>query len=203
VLDLPANAMTDIGMLSGSRRDLEDAFFLKEDKKLMERLQALNKLKETKESLSKVSGIQDDKVLQKLVDLDVQPNIVASLAAIPLVEVAWADGKVDDKERRAVLAAVESEGIHRGDIEYEILDAWLDRKPQPRLLEAWKHYVEGLCAILTPEERTALKRELLEHARSIAEASGGFLGLGNKISKSEAEVLRTLEDAFTPRVGDR
>jgi len=191
--------MTKMGTMSGFRRDLEDAFFLKEDKKLRDRLQALNKLKETKETLSKVSGIQDDKVLQKLVELDVQPNIVASLAAIPLVEVAWADGKVDEKERRAVLAAAESEGIRRGDVEYELLDAWLARKPEPRLLEAWKHYVEGLCAVLTSEERAALKRELLEHARSIAQASGGFLGLGSKISQSEAAMLRTLEEAFAPR----
>jgi hypothetical protein len=191
--------MTEMGTLSGFRRDLEDAFFLKEDKRLMDRLQALNKLEETKESLSKVSGIRDDKVLQKLIDLDVQPNIVASLAAIPLVEVAWADGKVDEKERRAVLAAAESEGIRRGEIEFELLDAWLARKPEPRLQDAWKHYVEGLCAVLTLEERTALKRELLEHARSIAQASGGFLGLGSRISQSEAAMLRTLEEAFAPR----
>jgi len=190
--------MTDIANLSSFRQDLEDAFFQKEEKKLVERLQALRKLKETKEVLSKVSGIQDDGVLQKLVDLGIQAETVASLAAIPLVEVAWADGKVDEKERQAIRSAIESEGIRRGDIEYELLDAWLARKPEPKLLDAWKHYVEGLCTALSSEERTALKRELLEHARAIAEASGGFLGLGNKISPAEAAVLRSLAEAFGP-----
>lgn len=193
----PASAMNEIGMPPGAGRNLEDAFFLKEDKKLLERLQALKRLSETKETLAKVSGIQDDAILQRLIDLDVQPGIVASLKAIPLVEVAWADGKVDEKERKAVLAAAESEGIRRGDIEYELLDAWLARRPEPKLLDAWKHYIEGLCAALSPEERTTLKRELLDHARSVAAASGGFLGLtGNKISQKEAEMLRVLEASF-------
>jgi hypothetical protein len=195
----PANAMADTGMLPGFGKKLEDAFFLKEDRKLVERQQALSRLSETKESLSRVSGIKDDRILQRLVDLEIHPHIVASLAAIPLVEVAWADGRVDERERRAVLAAAESEGIRPGDVEYELLEVWLDRKPEPRLLEAWKHYIEGLCALLAPEERSALKGALLEHASNVARASGGLLGLGSKISPSEAAMLRTLEGSFDPR----
>jgi hypothetical protein len=191
--------MNHTDTMSGLGRDLEDAFFLEEERKLMERLRALSKVKETKELLSKVSGIKDDRVLQKLVDLDVRPDLVASLAVIPLIEVAWADGGVDERERRAVLAAAESTGIRRGDIDYDLLDAWLTRRPDPRLLEAWKHYVEGLCAMLTPEERMALRGELLDHAYSVAEASGGFLGLGSKVSKDEAAVLRRLQEAFGER----
>jgi hypothetical protein len=190
------SSMSDPKPLVSAARELEDSFFLKENQKLIEKRQALNKLKQTKEALSKVSGIHDDGILQKLIDLEIHPNTVASLAVVPLIEVAWADGEIDDKEREAVLQAANSDGIRRGDIEYELLENWLAHRPEPRLLAAWRHYIEGLCAVLTADERSALKRELLEYAASVARASGGLLGLGNRISKSEAAVLRTLEEAF-------
>jgi hypothetical protein len=37
---------------------------------------------------------------------------------------------------------------------------------------------------------------VLDRARAVATAAGGFLGLGAKISPAEEEVLRTLERAF-------
>jgi hypothetical protein len=40
----------------------------------------------------------------------------------PLVEVAWADGKLDRSERDAILAAAVAEGIAKGSPAYEILD---------------------------------------------------------------------------------
>jgi hypothetical protein len=73
-------------------RLLEDAFFLEEDRVLRERLRAMQNLAESKEALSSVSGITNDVILTKLVELNVKPETVAALAAVPLVEVAWADG---------------------------------------------------------------------------------------------------------------
>ena len=188
--------MGDKNSLVSMGRDLEDSFFAQEERLLIEKMQSLNKKKKTKEALAEVSGIRDDGILQKLLDLDIKPDIVAALAIVPLVEVAWADGTVDPKEREAVLQAAESHEIHKGDDEYQLLETWLKRRPEPQLLDAWTHYIGGLCKELTPEERTVLKNELLDHARLIAESSGGFLGLGNKVSKSEADVLEKLAKAF-------
>jgi hypothetical protein len=63
------------------------------------------------------------------------------------------------------------------------------------LLNAWQHYVQGLCERISPQERDALKQELLRDAREAAEASGGFLGMG-KISSQEKQVLAKLESSF-------
>ncbi len=78
----------------------------------------------------------------------------------------------------------------------EILLQWMTHRPSIELQDAWIHYVQGLCEKLTSEEKAELKRELIENTRSVAMASGGFLGLGNKISKSESEILKKLENAF-------
>lgn len=187
--------MSDHSRVS-SGSELEDSFFLKEDKLLIERLQALRKLEESRNALARASGIHDQKVLDRLVELGVRPESVAPLALVPILEVAWADGKLDDEERRAVLRAAEARGIQPGDLEHQLMESWLARAPRPELLEAWQHYLAGLLPQLAPEQREELRRELLDGARAVAEASGGFLGLGRKISPAEAAVLERLDRAF-------
>jgi hypothetical protein len=54
----------------------------------------------------------------------------------------------------------------------------------------------GLCAGLDPAPKNALRDEILGRARTVAEAAGGFLGLGNKISSEEEVVLQQLAKPF-------
>jgi hypothetical protein len=62
--------------------------------------------------------------------------------------------------------------------------------------DSWSSYVKGLCERLDEAGRSALKTEILGRAEAVAEAAGGFLGLGSKISKEEQEALDRLERAF-------
>jgi hypothetical protein len=64
------------------------------------------------------------------------------------------------------------------------------------LLAAWKAYVAGLSRTLDVHAKQALKQDLLGRARVVAEAAGGFLGLGKRISSAEQAVLTELEQAF-------
>jgi len=175
---------------------LDDLFFKKEDEKLIKHLKAMKKLKETKEALSDVSGIRNDHIIDKLVELNVRPETLASLSLIPLVEVAWADGNVDDKEKEAVLSSAHKMGFKKDSADYDILAQWMTHKPSKDLITAWVHYIQGLCEKLTESEKADLKKELIDNTKTIALASGGFLGLGNKISKAEADILSQLEKAF-------
>ncbi len=177
-------------------KSLEDQFFLEQDKILIEKLHQLEKMKETKEAIAKVSGIADEDVLQKLVELNIRPEIIASLALVPLITLAWADGKIDEEEKAAVLAAAGKSFVSKDSPDSTLLQQWMEHKPGPRLLEAWRHYIKGLCAELSEHQKTALKNDFIGHARQVAEATGGFLGLGNRISKPEKEMLEKLESAF-------
>jgi hypothetical protein len=181
--------------LDVQRRKLEDAFFQESDKKLIENLKKMKQMKETGEVLAKVSGIHNQKVLQKLVELEVRPETLASLSVIPLVEVAWADGTLSREEEEAVLNAAAARGIKEGSVEHCLLREWLKNKPPAKLLSAWVHYIGGLCEKLTEKEKESLKKELLGQAQKVAEASGGLLGMG-AISKEEKEVLKKMEWAF-------
>jgi hypothetical protein len=178
-----------------SGRSLEDAFFLERDRQLIARRAELARLAETKEALASVSGIKNQEILEHLVKLNVRPETLAALSALPLLEVVWADGRVDDKERKVVADFATAHGIVEGSVARELLERWLAQRPPDGLLAAWQHHVEALCERLAPAERKVLKDELLHHVRAAAEASGGFLGMG-KISSAEKAVIAKLESSF-------
>jgi hypothetical protein len=176
-------------------KTLEDVFFLKQDRILTQEFHKMEKMKETKAALARVSGITNEDVLQKLIDLDIRPDAAACLALVPLVEIAWADGKIDDEEKAAVLKA-DRELFPKNSADMKILKQWLEHKPKPQLLTAWKHYVKELCRQMTPSQKKALRAQILGHARQVAQATGGFLGLGKKISGAEQDMLDKLDKAF-------
>lgn len=174
---------------------LEELFFRTQEAQLLKQKAQLHTMGENQKNLSKISGITNPDILDRLTALHVTPAVVTTIALIPLVEVAWVDGEVSDAERVAILNAV-SKGIGGMGANVEILDYWLKHRPSHRLMEAWLHYIKGLCENMSADERNALKEEVLGHARAIAEAAGGFLGLTSPISKAEENVLKQLEDAF-------
>jgi hypothetical protein len=174
-------------------RSLEDEFFRREDQRLIKRLTELKAAEATREALAKASGITTPAVLDRLLQLGLHAETVAALSVVPLVEVAWADGDLDAKERRAI---IERAGIARGSTAGALLDAWLDRRPDAKLLEAWSQTVQAMRSQLAPDDGKRLEASLLEGARAVAAATGGLFGVGSKVSKAEAEMLAKLEAAF-------
>ncbi|TAJ11277.1 MAG: hypothetical protein EPO68_14650 [Planctomycetota bacterium] len=185
---------------SGRGQSLEDEFFRREDVRLLERLKQKQATESAREGLAKATGIASPQVLDKLMELGIRAETVAALSIVPLVEVAWADRSLDAKERQAVLAGARTSGLAPDSVEYAMLETWLERRPEPKLLAAWTHLVQGLCAQLAPAEIAKMKAGLLDRARAVANASGGVLGMGSKVSGAEAIVLKRLEAAFDPKV---
>jgi CRP-like cAMP-binding protein len=121
-------------------------------------------------------------------------DIAAALLLTPLVEVAWADGQIDAAERRELLRAAEAHGISAGSASFELLRIWLDERPGPDLMQAWSAFTIALCAELSVEARMRLADAVLGHARDVAAAAGGLLGLA-AISRSEERALAELARA--------
>jgi hypothetical protein len=182
--------------LGDRKKALEESFFAKENARLLERMKAEKASKATAEGLAEISGIGDGPVLDTLVELGIDVDTWAAISLVPLVEVAWADGTVDDRERRAVLAAAEANGVFPGSASSELLESWLARRPDARLLAVWGEYIVDLCANLGDGEKAAVKEKVIGRAREVAKAAGGFLGLGPKVSAEEEVILAELEKAF-------
>lgn len=178
-------------------RGLEEEFFHREDQRLLQRLKDLQAAEHTREALAQAAGISKRAILDRLLALGLRPETIAALGLVPLVEVAWADGRLDARERRAVLDRARTLGLVPGTTAHDLLEAWLDRRPAPSLLEAWTQVIQAVREQLSPDEVERVKAGLLEQARTVATASGGLLGLG-RLSAAEAAMISRLESAFSP-----
>ena len=134
-------------------------------------------------------------VLDLLLSHGIEADALAALALVPLVEVAWANGTLQDEEREAVMSAAVEVGIESGSRASELLATWLAYQPSPKLLEGWLAYMEVLREALGPQQRADLKADIAGRARRVAEAAGGILGLG-AVSAKEADMLERIEGAF-------
>jgi hypothetical protein len=180
----------------GKRRQaLEDSFFAERNRELLAQLQVQMEAEEHRAAISSASGISNPVVLDELVALNIGPDQVAALTLVPLIEVAWADGKMDAKERDAILKAAESQGLAKNEAVRALLENWLDEQPGPQLAPAWREYVASLCSHIDPKARKALQSDVIRQCRKVAEAAGGILGIGS-ISSTEKAKLQELEAAF-------
>jgi hypothetical protein len=182
--------------LGDRKRALEEEFFRKQERSILERTRAEQATQTARQALSQASGIQDAAVLDRLIGLGMQTDTLVAMGLVPLVAVAWADGALDERERRAVVSALDTTGITLDSPAGRLIQGWLTSAPPASLLEAWKAYIAALCTQLSTADRDSLRKSVLDRARAVAEAAGGFLGLGVKTSKAEEEMLRTLEGAF-------
>ena len=182
--------------LGNAGRVLEDSFFQQKNAELLNDFREHVGKLERKEQLADASGIHDDAVLDRLAALNIRPETLAALALVPFVEVAWADGKVQEKEHAAVMTAAEHAGIHQDDDAFALLDDWLNHRPAPGMLDAWKGYVVKLCEALDEQAADRLKHDLLDRARNVAQEKCGFLGFGKGLNPADAAMLDELERAF-------
>jgi hypothetical protein len=182
--------------LSDRAKSLEEEFFDKKNRELLKTLKAHEQEELDAKAITQVTGITDKELIAQLVGLKLNAQQLAAFTLYPLIEVAWADGAVDDDERAAVLEAATQTGIKASSPAYELLTVWLGMKPPAAYGKQWTRYASALVTGLKPADKKLFRENLIGRAKKVAEASGGILGLGSKISKSERDVLKGLEEAL-------
>jgi len=187
--------MNDAVGLRNHGRALEESFFERENQKLLAKLREQGERDRKRATLREALRIDDEDVLDHLVALDVSPETIVAFSLVPLVEVAWADGEIQPKERDAILKAAVERGVGHDSPTAHLLSNWLAMRPDPQLLETWMAYIEELKPSLSEASRKEMKKSVMGRARAIAEAAGGFLGVGS-ISAAEKKMLDELEWAF-------
>jgi len=176
-------------------RALENQFYEKENQEKLTTMKIKLDLQRSKDDLRKASGMSDEAVLEQLVALGLRANTIAALSLVPLIQVAWADGSIQDNERTAILQGAHGKGLEEGTDGYELLQTWLKRRPGDPLFAAWEAYIKALASQLNDEQNRLLKNQILGFAKMVAAAAGGILGFG-KVSATEERVLHRIEAAF-------
>lgn len=185
------------------RKALEDSYCYKRDQELIERLAQRQAKAERLAGLAQATGIQDQAFLERLGELEIRAETLDALQLVPLVEIAWADGKVHAPQREAVLSAAKQAGLDKNYDAYHLLESWLDARPDETLLLAWKQYLCCLSRRMTAQQMQALQCETMDHALFVAEAAGGFFGF-HRVHREErakldqlAAMLNEIAAAFT------
>ena len=181
-------------LLAAKSRALENSFFRERDLGLLAYLRS--QADQTRNQLAEISTIHDIKVLDDLIRVGITAESFTALSLLPLVRIAWADAEIQDSERAAILQAAETEGISKDSTNYQLLKGWLDDRPNPALLEAWREYAVELAKELDDASLAEVRRITLDRARRVAELTGGILGLSHEISKEEERALIDLARAF-------
>ena len=176
-------------------RTLEDEFFHRVDQKLAEEIRAKMAAENERKQLEQTCGLRDTALLEAIVALGIGVETMVGLSLVPLVQVAWADGVIDRRERDAVLKAADTSDCPVGSAAYQLLDHWLAENPPASLFEAWKYYISALKGSMPPENWDKLRDEIVSHTRKVATAAGGILGIGS-ISKQEDAVFAEVKSAF-------
>jgi hypothetical protein len=176
-------------------KSLEESFFAKENERLLKKMREKAAREEKRKAFRESLNLDNDEVIDALIDLALEPQTVAAFSIVPLVKMAWADGKIQPKERTAILKAAKERGIEPGSDNYELLESWLEREPKAGLMSVWQGYVDALRESLDPMLFDALKERVLTRTKAVAEAAGGFLGIGS-ISKAEQAMLDRLEESL-------
>lgn len=175
---------------------LENGFFANRDQELLAKLRDEMKAEETRDALSAAIGIEDKETLDALMEHKIDPKTLLVIGLIPMVAVAWSDGVLESAERDAIAKAADGLGVKDGSASFELLQSWLASKPGDELLDAWKGYITALAGTLDETALGKIRDQVIGRAESAAEAAGGFLGLGNKISESEQRVIDDLKQTF-------
>ena len=174
---------------------LEEAFFYRVDRELGEILGKRLQREEKIRLFANATGIRNQKHLERLADSGFELSTLHFIW-VPLILVAWADGNAGKLEKEAIAGILASKGISKETIGRVIAHDWFRKKPTEELWEIWAEFSAATSASLNPSVYNELIDEIVRLCRLVADASGGFIGLG-KISATETRaidrVLRTLQ----------
>ncbi len=118
------------------------------------------------------------------------------LALLPAIQVAWADGAVQEGERETLLRLAREAGLGDDERAMQKVRTWLEAPPSDREVHDALSQLRRVIATGAGGEAAALPK-MVRWARAVARADGGALGVG-AVGREERETLRWLESALDP-----
>ncbi|QDG53383.1 hypothetical protein FIV42_22345 [Persicimonas caeni] len=144
-------------------------------------------------------GVQDvlqssDEVAAEALALGFDSETARVLPLVPLIQMAWADGSVTTAENEKVLELAYRFGIEREGPAHNFLTLLLGEQPSDVFFER----VDRVIAHLVEEQPNYWQdKSVVDLAREVAEASGGFFKLTSPINGDEKKLLDRFAELFS------
>ncbi|HXC49904.1 MAG TPA: hypothetical protein VN634_03405 [Candidatus Limnocylindrales bacterium] len=180
-------------LLHEKERGEETNYIRRQEEKLIAKMRERARIDEIARALGDVLRVDDPELLRRIGELGLDQETGSAILAAPLVEVAWADGHVDEAEKAIVVAAAEERGLTPGTPAHDKLLEWLRERPSHAIVEAALQAMQIGFSLLPAAEREQNISSILATCRQVAEAAGGGLakklGISSGIAKAERTVL--------------
>ena len=179
-------------ILGGREKAMEENYFRDQDAKLLKGLRDRAQLDEIALMLGEKLRVDDPALLTRVRELGITLETAPAFFLAPLVQVAWAEGKVSKEELETVLVLAGQRGIAPDSPAYAQLEAWLRTRPSDAFFDTAVEVLKFGFGVLPPAERDERIKDVVHACREVAEASGGLgrlLGLGDGVSQVEASML--------------
>ena len=181
--------MPDRDIIQERGRSLEDDYFRKKDRELVEKIQRAAEAERARADIGKAAGLSDPALADELLGLGFTAETVALLPIVPIVQVAWAEGGVSAAERDLIVRFARGRGIAEGSAADTQLSAWMSARPSEEVFARAGRLIRAMLdsggsAGVSPDE-------LVAYCENIASASGGVFGIG-KISGEDRALLSTI-----------
>lgn len=181
--------MPDRDAIHERGRSLEDDYFRKKDRALIEKIQRAADEERARAEMGRASGLSDPALAQELLDLGFTAETVVLLPIVPILQMAWAEGGVSAEERDLIVRFARSRGIGAGSAADQQLTSWITQRPGEAVFASAGRLIR---AVLDSGSDAGLNADdLVAYAEKIASASGGVFGIG-KISSEERKLLSGL-----------
>jgi hypothetical protein len=172
----------------------EEAYFHQRDALLIDRLRQKAQLADIAHALAEKLQVDEPGLLEHIRKLGVSLDTGAAFILVPLVEVAWASGKVSRAEHEAVLRIAERRGVAPGSPDHRQLIEWLNHRPSPDILNASLEAIRLGLAVLPPAEREQRTMSIIKACEEVAHATAGLEKMlkPGGITKEEHAVIDTI-----------
>ena len=189
--------MTDKDIFAERGRSLEDDYFRKKDRELIEKMKQAAEAEQSRRDLGQRTGLTDPELLQDLQDLGFTNETIALLPIVPVIQMAWAEGGITPAERTLIVDLARRRGIAPGSAADRQLQEWMDSRPAASVFSRATRLIR---AMLDSGQDSGLMSadEVVKHAENIAQASGGILGLA-RVSSEEKKILASLASELKSR----
>ena len=179
-----------------ARSKKEEEYFLRAEAELLEKVRVRAAKEAERKAMGEQHGIEDPEILAAFEDAGYDRHTVRILHLVPILQIAWVDGEISKAEREEILRLAAARGVDEGSAAHARLLSWLDSPPSPEFFERTMTILARLIEALPEDREAAFQGEIMTSALKVASASGGFLGLGSKVSAEEKALLAHFAESF-------
>jgi hypothetical protein len=180
------------------KRENEEEYFHKQDLELIEKMRKAAAAERSRRDLGARTGLTEPDLLKDVEQLGFTLDTIALLPLVPVLQVAWAEGRVTSAERALIEDLAKHRGVTKNSPAGRQLAVWLEMRPPQSVFTRAMRLIRAMLAAGAQETHDLTADDLVKYCERIAAASGGILGI-HKVSSEERAALVEIEAALRGR----